>query len=103
MSSYSVTDLLNNYQLNKSKLRLMEISKNMSKEGLVELQETMNNLDNCIACLPEEEKEIITNLYVKRMSMRQMCRLMIMARTTLVRRRDHAIEMLKILFETAKN
>lgn len=103
MKNYSVIDLLNNYQLNKSKIKLLEYKGKVDDEKtkeLTNLKLTIEKLDYCISCLPEEEKNIITNIFIKRMSMRNIGKVMIMARTTVTRKRDKSIELLENLLKT---
>jgi len=103
MNNYSVSSLLKDYQLNKSKLRLLDYKGQQQEQivqNLTELKEIVERLDYCIACLPEEEKNIITNIFIKRMSIRNIGKTMIMARTTVTRKRDQAIKLLENLLKS---
>lgn len=103
MTDYSVNELLNNYHLNKSKLKLIGYKDNKNNENLLELKEEMDMLDYCINILPEEEKTIITNHYIKRMSLRQLSKVLIMARTTITRKLKNAENLLEKLLKSTKN
>jgi RNA polymerase sigma factor (sigma-70 family) len=76
---------------------------NKNNENLLELKEEMDMLDYCINILPEEEKTIITNHYIKRMSLRQLSKVLIMARTTITRKLKNAENLLEKLLKSAKN
>lgn len=97
MNDYSVIDLLNNYQLNKSKIRLVATNKAKDSDSLISLKAEMERLDNCINCLPEEEKQVITNIFIKRISERKIAKLMIMSRSAIATRREKSIKMLENL------
>ena len=99
MSDYSVIDLLRAYDFNKSKLKLIDYKNNNDNQELLELKDKMDKLDYCINCLPDEDKEIITNLYVKKLSIRQMSKILILARTSIVRKRDKAVKLLENLLK----
>ena len=96
-------DLLKNYDLNKSKLKLIGYKDNKDNQELLDLKDKMDKLDYCINCLPDEDREIITNIYVKKQSMRQMSKMLIMARTSIVRKRDKAVNLLENLLKSLKN
>lgn len=105
MLNYSVIDLLKDYQLNKSKIKLLDYKGKLNDETIAELEnlkDIIEKLDYCISCLSEQEKEVLTNIYVKRISMRKISKVMIMSRTALIYQRDKAVKMLEKLFETCK-
>lgn len=103
MLNYSAIDMLKDYQLNKSKLKLLGYKNNSDNQELLELKNEMDLLDYCITCLPDEDKEIITNIYIKKQSMRQMSKMLIMARSSIVRKRDKAVNLLENLLKSVKN
>lgn len=102
MKDYSVIDLLENYKLNRSKLMLLNNKQKESKE-LVDLNENIEKLNICINCLPDEEKEIVKQVYINGITIKKVSKMLIMSRTTVYRRLQKAIEMLEELFKTIKN
>lgn len=99
IENYSVISLLNNYSENQSKLKLLGY-KNNNNEELEKLKEHIDQLAYCINCLPEQEKLLITQLYISGISIRQLGKTGIMSRSSVVRRRDKAIKMLENLLKT---
>lgn len=102
MNNYLVGNLLKEYQTNKSKIRLLGYKGKQNLQTtkeLEELKDNMDKLDYCISCLPEPEKSLITNIYIKKMSIRNISKIMIMARTSVTRKRDSAIKILENLFQ----
>jgi len=103
MYDYSVTNLLKDYQLNKSKIKLLDYKGKLIDDTISELKklkETVEKIDYCINCLPEQEKEVLTNIYIRKMSMRKISKVMIVSRTALIYQRDKAVKVLEKLFET---
>lgn len=102
MKNYSVIDLLTNYRINQSKLRLIGYKGTSNKE-LEELKEQTEKLTFCVNCLPEEEKTLITQIYFSGISIRKISKMGIMSRSSVVRRRDKAINLLENLMKTLEN
>lgn len=99
MKDFSVVKMLEEYIINESMLRLKGYNNKENKE-LEELSEKKKELDYCISCLPNEEKEIITQLYINKISIRQLSKLGIMSRTSVVRKRDKALKLLENMVKT---
>ncbi len=99
MNDYSVIDLLENYKLNQSKLLILNSKQTENKE-LVDLKEKVERLNFCINCLPDEEKEVIKQIYVNGLSFRKTGKVLMMSRTTVYRKIKKAVEMLEELVKT---
>jgi len=99
MNDYSVIDLLENYKLNQSKLLILNSKQTENKE-LVDLKEKVERLNFCINCLPDEEKEVIKQIYVNGLSFRKTGKMLMMSRTTVYRKIKKAVEMLEELVKT---
>ena len=99
MKNYSVINLLENYKLNESKMKLVKYNDNPNK-NLQEIEEEMNQLNYCIDCLPKEQKDIITKIYIDKISIRQLSKIGLMSRSTIARKRDLAIKMLQNLINS---
>ena len=102
MKNYSVIDLLENYKLNQSKLLILNSKQNENKE-LIELKEQVEKLNFCINCLPDDEKEVIKQLYINGISIRKTAKMLISSRTTIYRKQKKAVEMLEELVKTMEN
>ena len=102
MKNYSVIDLLENYKLNQSKLLILNSKQNENKE-LIELKEKVDKLNFCINCLPDDEKEVIKQLYINGISIRKTAKMLISSRTTIYRKQKKAVEMLEELVKTMEN
>ena len=102
MKNYSVIDLLENYKLNQSKLLILNSKQNENRE-LIELKEQVEKLNFCINCLPDDEKEVIKQLYINGISIRKTAKMLISSRTTIYRKQKKAVEMLEELVKTMEN
>ena len=102
MKDYSVIDLLENYRINQSKLKLIGYKGKANKE-LNDLKEKYEKLTFCVNCLPEEDKQLLTQIYFDGISIRNISKMGIMSRSSVVRRRDKAIKLLENLVKTLEN
>lgn len=88
-----VKELLKNYKLNKTKIAV-----GLDSPDTVGLIDRMTFLDMCIANLDEEERELLTDIYIKGMSLSRTGKKYGYVKSAISKKRDRAVGIIEILF-----
>ena len=87
-----VKELLKNYKLNKTKIKMGTADS--------ELKKKMEFLDKCISSIDDTEKEIIVDCYIKGKSLALTGKRFGYTKQGMAKRRDRAVQMIEIIFQT---
>lgn len=88
-----VKELLKNYKLNKTKIAV-----GLDSTDSVGLVDRMTFLDICIANLDDEERELLTDIYIKGMSLSRTGKKYGYVKSAISKKRDRAVGIIEILF-----
>ena len=86
-----VKELLKNYKLNKTKIKMGTADS--------ELKKKMEFLDKCISSIDDTEKEIIVDYYIKGKSLTEVGKRIGYVKSAISTRRDRAVQMIELLFQ----